>query len=188
MSALIFSSQKKKKKNDVIAEFKQNYYGSEWIMEEVNGRKDMKDEIIHCISKCTEIDKRGPMPFGFWCGRCRRLEFRETRSLRDDDRAFQGPGPVGPRRNYGVELVARMDCMEARSCPSTRVLWTPGGLWVPYYRGWTHKLAKRASHKKWPCSFKAGHGLSRWAVVWHGLQRVQQQKRQEQSKEVLAAG
>ena len=71
------------------------------------------------ILKCAKIDKRGPMPFGFWWGRCRRLEFRETRSLRDDDRAFQGPGPVGRRRNYGVELVVRMDCMGPRS---TRVL------------------------------------------------------------------
>ena len=70
------------------------------------------------IFKCAETDKRGPMPFGFWCaGRWRRLEFRETRSLRDDDRAFQGPsGPVGcSRRNYGVELVARMDCLGPRS-------------------------------------------------------------------------
>ena len=67
------------------------------------------------IFKCDETDKRGPMPLGFWCGRCGRLEFRETRSLRDDDRAFQGPGPVGRRRNYGVELVARMDCLGPRS-------------------------------------------------------------------------
>ena len=53
----------------------------------------MKDEIIHCISKCTEIDKRGPMPFGFWCGRGRRLEFRETRKQREG----------GQRRNRGKE-------------------------------------------------------------------------------------
>ena len=181
MSALIFSSQKKKKKNDVIAEFKQNYYGSEWIMEEVNGRKDMKDEIIHCISKCTEIDKRGPMPFGFWCGRCRRLEFRESRSLRDDDRAFQGPGPLGPRRNWWCGWIAwdpgvalAQGSFEPQGAPPlSRLL--PGA---------DPQTRQTCVTQKVTLLLKAGHGLSRRAVVWHGCKecsRKRPRKRRRQA-------
>ena len=153
--ALNFSSLKKL--NDVIGSFNRNLARNRlWQMfvEEF-------DYSLHRDFFC-ETDKRGPMPFGFGRGRGRGLEFRETGSLRDDDRAFQGPGPFGPRRNWwrgwiawdpGVAL-AQGSFEPQGASPLSRLL--PGA---------DPQTRQTCVTQKVTLLLKAGHGLSRRAVV-----------------------